>query len=94
MSLRAAHDAGGDAVADLNKGQVLAAVVPDAGHVAVRQPPRGRVVGVQEHALGTRLVAERGEVRELRVQEVRARGGDERERKAPADDRHRRSTAS
>src|ERR1700675_3936658 len=41
--LGAAHDAGWDAVADLNKGQVLAAAIPDAGYVAVRQPPRGGV---------------------------------------------------
>ena len=61
MPLGAAPCRERDAVADLNKGQVLAAGIPDAG-TSPSDSPRGAAVGVQKDALGAACRA-RGEVR-------------------------------
>ena len=78
--LVAAHDAARHAIADLDGGQVLAAIVVDARDVAIVEAAGRRVVRVEQHALRARLVAHGGEVRELGVQEVRAGGSDQRQR--------------
>jgi len=54
--------------------------VSSARDVAVLEATRRRVVLVQQHVLGAGLVAHRGEVRELRVEEVGPGGRDHRQR--------------
>src|SRR5262245_23332143 len=60
VALGTADDAGWHAVADLDHGQIFAAVVEDAGDVAGFEAARSRVVLVQQHLLWAGLVAHRG----------------------------------